>query len=110
MYPNKQVESIKTDVSSAQSAGGPSEMIQEATYRLDRRKSGRNFIMCPDREELQSRFASAVAELTILVNQQLLAIVSDPNSETFDELIAEANESRHRSLNALLQHIQAHGC
>lgn len=65
---------------------------------------------CRDKEELQRRYAAAVAELTILLNQQLLAIIGAPESESFDDLIAEVNDRRVRSRDAYVRHIETHGC
>jgi hypothetical protein len=65
---------------------------------------------CRDKAELQKRYAASVSELTILLNQQLLAILGDPESESFDELIAEVNERRLRTRDAFIRHTEAHGC
>jgi hypothetical protein len=66
--------------------------------------------MCPVRAELETRFAAAVAELTILTNQQLLAIVIDRSSQSVDDLVGAADEKRKMTLDALRRHLKEHGC
>ena len=59
---------------------------------------------------LQNEFAAAIAEVTLAMNEQLLAVIrQDSDLSRFDAKIADAIEKRNRAKNAMLAHVERYG-
>jgi hypothetical protein len=64
----------------------------------------------PDVLKMQTEVAAATVECTVAMNEQFLALVAgDADLERFNARIAKAQEMRQRTMDALLNHIRAHG-
>lgn len=67
--------------------------------------------VCQDAQRLLDEFSFAVQALTMLQEQQFVAIVQDDFvANRFDQLIHEANVHRQNAKYAYLTHLESHGC
>ena len=86
-------------------------------YSGESSSSPRDFIICTmasekehERFRLQNEFAAAIAEVTLAMNEQFLAVIGqDSDISRFDVKIADAIEKRNRAKNAMLDHIERYG-
>ena len=66
---------------------------------------------CPEAKRLLQAFAETVQELTILHEQQFIAILDGEADFTrFDLLIHVATEKKQQAKYEYLQHVEEHGC
>ncbi len=66
---------------------------------------------CQEKQQLLEAFGQIVQELTILHEQQFLAIVDgDSDCNRFDLLIHLANEKKQQAKYAYMSHMETHGC
>ncbi len=80
--------------------------------RATRRASIENEVaFCDEKIALTMQFMHSVHELTQLQKQQLDALVnSNPDFEQFEALIEQAVEQKNQAKDALVWHIESHGC
>jgi hypothetical protein len=68
-------------------------------------------VFCEEGRRFLDAFAETVQELTLLHEQQFLAIVNgDPEFNRFDLLIHMATENKQQAKYAYLRHLETHGC
>src|SRR5260221_10589890 len=66
---------------------------------------------CPESERLLEAFGQTVQELTILHEQQFIAVLNgEADFPRFDLLIHMATEKKQQAKYDYLQHIEEHGC
>jgi len=66
---------------------------------------------CPESERLLEAFGETVQELTILNEQQFIAILNGEDDFTrFDLLIHMATEKKQQAKYEYLHHVEKHGC
>ena len=66
---------------------------------------------CEENKRLLNQFAETVTALSVLHEQQFIAIVNnDPDFSRFDLLIHLATEKKQQAKYAYLHHIETHGC
>jgi len=66
---------------------------------------------CGEKTALTLHFLQAVRELTRCQREQLDALISgNPDFSRFDSLIERAVERKNEAKDALLDHIESHGC
>lgn len=79
--------------------------------RGSRRRSEPEVPFCEENRRLLDAFGDAVRDLTLLYEQQFLAVVEgDADSNRFDILIHMATERKHSAKYDYLKHTDSHGC
>jgi hypothetical protein len=67
--------------------------------------------ICEDKRRLAERFVGAIRELVELNEQQMqAAIKGDDDFSRFDDLIQMARGKKAATKDALMTHMEAHGC
>jgi hypothetical protein len=70
-----------------------------------------SIVYCQEKQRLLEAFGETVQELTLLHEQQFLAIIEgDSDCNRFDLLIHLANENKQQAKYAYMSHMETHGC
>jgi hypothetical protein len=78
---------------------------------MTQERKSTSIIYCQEKQRLLEAFGATVQELTILHEQQFLAIVDgDSDCNRFDLLIHLANEKKQQAKYAFMSHMETHGC
>ena len=86
-------------------------LIDEPLRDTRRAAIANEVAFCDEKIALTMQFMHAVHELTELQKQQLEALVeSHPAFEQFQSLIQQAVERKNQAKDALVWHIESHGC